>query len=299
MLSFVFRRRQILSNALPCLFNGVSTLSQPLEVTGYLPRTTSLGNIFVPTGWLRSKSGVALAHDSFSESDQESLRPGIKDTASLIQSVSAYEFRQYLEELSNHQSQISYNELLRIARDQGAALTAQESRRLCDGLITSGIFFRYGHIVYLKPSDVVDVIKSALPDSVKRTEEIVMKLNQELEPLQKEKQELEKKTARTSDRILVAGLGFLVIQFFGLMRLTFWDFSWDVIEPAAYFLTLGYGIGFYVYYLLKKEDYQHSSVERTIRRYYYNKAEKYDAAKYEALFKRLSSHRRFLSRYSR
>ncbi|OWM76822.1 hypothetical protein CDL15_Pgr026334 [Punica granatum] len=36
---------------------------------------------------------------------------------------------------------------------------------------------------------------------------------------------------------LYCGLGFLVAQMLAFMRLTFWELTWDVMEPICFFVT--------------------------------------------------------------
>ena len=45
------------------------------------------------------------------------------------------------------------------------------------------------------------------------------------------------------------GLAFLIVQWGMLARLTFWELSWDVIEPITYFLGSGSTILFYCYFM--------------------------------------------------
>jgi len=58
-----------------------------------------------------------------------------------------------------------------------------------------------------------------------------------LEHMEKLKVIIDQK-ARTQVRgELYCGLGFLMIQTLGFMRLTFWELNWDVMEPICFFVT--------------------------------------------------------------
>lgn len=300
MLRYLLKRKVFYPSSIVRTFDGVKAVISSTDATGKLTWFPPLG-LSLWSGQ-RSCSGAAVERDSSSETSDvelESVRPRNDNSASLLRSLNAYEFRQHVNELSTTCSQITYEEFLQLAQDQGAAATSKESRDLCDTLIASGVFFRYGNVVYLNPNEIADVVKSSLPDSVAKTRQLVNELERELEPLEKEKCELEGRATRVSDRLLQAGLFFLVAQFGLLLRLTFWDLSWDVMEPAVYFLTLGYGIGFYVYFLYMKEDYQHTSVHDNVKGYYLRKAKTFDASKYERLRKKLMTHSRFLAKYAR
>jgi hypothetical protein len=55
---------------------------------------------------------------------------------------------------------------------------------------------------------------------------------------------------RRTRTYLWAGLGFLVVQWGVLARLTFWELSWDVIEPITYFLGSATTVLFYCYFMV-------------------------------------------------
>lgn len=59
----------------------------------------------------------------------------------------------------------------------------------------------------------------------------------ELEQMEKQKAIIDRKACSLVRGELYCGLGFIVLQTLGLMRLTFWDLSWDVMEPICFFVT--------------------------------------------------------------
>ena len=72
---------------------------------------------------------------------------------------------------------------------------------------------------------------------------------------------------RRTRRLLWTGLAFLMVQWGMLARLTFWELSWDVIEPITYFLGSGTTILFYCYFMATREEFAYnkgvSRLERT------------------------------------
>ena len=48
---------------------------------------------------------------------------------------------------------------------------------------------------------------------------------------------------------MYGGLALLLLQWGVFFRLTFFELSWDVIEPVTYFVTSAFGIGAYAYFL--------------------------------------------------
>lgn len=79
-------------------------------------------------------------------------------------------------------------------------------------------------------------------------------MREELKKLQDKKEEIDVLAHTQARRILWSGLGFGVITVGFFFRLTFWEFSWDVMEPIAFFTTTtGLVIG-YAYFLFTSRD---------------------------------------------
>ncbi|XP_065184111.1 calcium uniporter protein, mitochondrial-like [Sycon ciliatum] len=80
-------------------------------------------------------------------------------------------------------------------------------------------------------------------------------VDSELNPLHSTYEDLAAK-ARTRNNVMVwGGLGFMGAQFGLLARLTWWEYSWDIMEPVTYFVTYGTAIFCYAYFVLTREDY--------------------------------------------
>lgn len=58
---------------------------------------------------------------------------------------------------------------------------------------------------------------------------------------------------RKSNWLAWAGLGLMSVQFGILARLTWWEYSWDIMEPVTYFVTYGTAMACYAYYVLTRE----------------------------------------------
>ncbi|KAK9512574.1 hypothetical protein O3M35_000970 [Rhynocoris fuscipes] len=89
----------------------------------------------------------------------------------------------------------------------------------------------------------------------KELEEQLEAANKELEPLEKARRELDAKANRKTNLLAWAGLGYMSIQFGILARLTWWEYSWDIMEPVTYFVTYGTTMAAYAYYVLTKQEY--------------------------------------------
>ncbi|KAL9158023.1 hypothetical protein ABFS82_08G041100 [Erythranthe guttata] len=174
---------------------------------------------------------------------------------------------------------VSYSEFLEIC-GQDCSSTDQrlEFAKILD---QSGSVIVLGNIVFLKPEKVIKAIQAIMPE----TNPIKMKEFQEME---KQKQAIDEKAKLLVHRELNFGLGYLCVQTAAFMRLTFWELSWDVMEPICFYVTSMYFMGAYVFFLRTAKEpsfegfYQsrfHSKQKRLIE------AENFDIKKYNELKK--------------
>lgn len=98
---------------------------------------------------------------------------------------------------------------------------------------------------------MVDLVRKAVPIALLPEDD---PSTDELKTLQERKEEIDRLAHRQVRRILWAGLGAAIMQVGLFFRLTFWEFSWDVMEPIAFFTTTsGIVIG-YAYFLFTSRD---------------------------------------------
>lgn len=65
--------------------------------------------------------------------------------------------------------------------------------------------------------------------------------------------QIELVAVRKGNWLAWAGLGLMSVQFGILARLTWWEYSWDIMEPVTYFVTYGTAMAAYAYFVLTKE----------------------------------------------
>ena len=86
----------------------------------------------------------------------------------------------------------------------------------------------------------------------------------ELQPLEKIKTELDQRASQRANLCVWGGLGFMALQFGLLARLTWWEYSWDIMEPVTYFVGTGTAMVAYAYFVLTRQVSQNRSNCRTI-----------------------------------
>jgi calcium uniporter protein, mitochondrial len=78
-------------------------------------------------------------------------------------------------------------------------------------------------------------------------------LKVELEPMEKVRKELAEQAKKHTNRMIWLGLGLMSIQAGVLARLTWFDYSWDIVEPISYFVSYSAVIGVYAYFVLTRK----------------------------------------------
>lgn len=84
---------------------------------------------------------------------------------------------------------------------------------------------------------------------LERLEELKM----EIEPLETGKMELDRTAEKRTKFLSWFGLGLMGLQFGLLARLTWWEYSWDIMEPITYFVTYGTSIAMFAYYVVTRQ----------------------------------------------
>ncbi|KAL0390329.1 UNVERIFIED_CONTAM: Calcium uniporter protein 6, mitochondrial [Sesamum calycinum] len=152
---------------------------------------------------------------------------------------------------------ISYTELLRACESIGVAKSSDEAAAFARVLDEAGVVLLFRDKVYLHPDKVVDLVRKAVPLTLLPEDD---PSKDELKKLEEKKEEIDMLAHKQVRRILWTGLGFSVLQVGLFFRLTFWEFSWDVMEPIAFFTTTtGIVIG-YAYFLFTSRDPSYQDV---------------------------------------
>ncbi|KAL6572868.1 hypothetical protein OROHE_002344 [Orobanche hederae] len=179
---------------------------------------------------------------------------------------------------------VSYPEFLEIcAKDCSSIDQGLEFAKMLD---QSGSVIVLGNIVFLRPEQVVKAIQGLIPMPTPHSPDDPRL--KELQEMEKEKSKIDRKAKLLVQRELWCGLGYLIVQTAAFMRLTFWELSWDVMEPICFYVTSIYFMGGYAFFL-------RTSKEPSFEGFYQSrfgakqkrliKAEKFDVERYNELKK--------------
>nr|XP_021146977.1 calcium uniporter protein, mitochondrial [Columba livia] len=82
------------------------------------------------------------------------------------------------------------------------------------------------------------------------------------------------------------GLAYMATQFGILARLTWWEYSWDIMEPVTYFITYGSAMAMYAYFVMTRQEYVYPEArDRQYLLFFHKGAKKtrFDLEKYNQL----------------
>lgn len=135
----------------------------------------------------------------------------------------------------------------------------------------------------------MDLVRRAVPLALTPEDD---PRREELRVLQAKQQEIDALAHKQVRCILWTGLGFSLAQISLFFRLTFWEFSWDVMEPIAFFTTTSGLIIGYAYFLFTSKDPTYQDFMKRLflsRRRKLIKKHKFDIERFKELQKRCKS----------
>jgi len=238
----------------------------------------------------------------FTTSSDVSVRANVNDTLPLLEREHFLRVRKILE--IDERNKISLEEYYKICDQQGVG--RQQAFQLIKSLSDTGTVLYYPQaaspylqdLVFLKPHEFNVFISKAMdhlvPESAKRQLEAIRSdienLKAQLKPLHEQRNTLERKAHRHANFVIFSGLGYCVLQFVAIGRLTWWELSWDVMEPVTYMLTFGTAIIGYTFFVMTGSEYTYEGLKRTLQIRKLRKLEiktKFDTQKYTQLIQEL------------
>ncbi|XP_019438004.1 PREDICTED: calcium uniporter protein 4, mitochondrial-like isoform X1 [Lupinus angustifolius] len=179
----------------------------------------------------------------------------VKDAKKILRTWQIEKIKVKLKSIK--ENSISYSQFVRICvqvcdnEDEGTVLA-----KIFDD---SGCVIVTGNVVFLRPEKVAKALECLIFESITHP----------IEPRRKELEQMEKKKALIDEKAkahvrseLYCGLGYLMVQTIGFIRLTFWELSWDVMEPICFFVTSLHFALAYIFFL-------RTSIEPTFEGYFH------------------------------
>nr|5ID3_A Chain A, Mitochondrial Calcium Uniporter [Caenorhabditis elegans]5ID3_B Chain B, Mitochondrial Calcium Uniporter [Caenorhabditis elegans]5ID3_C Chain C, Mitochondrial Calcium Uniporter [Caenorhabditis elegans]5ID3_D Chain D, Mitochondrial Calcium Uniporter [Caenorhabditis elegans]5ID3_E Chain E, Mitochondrial Calcium Uniporter [Caenorhabditis elegans] len=120
-----------------------------------------------------------------------------------------------------------------------------------------------------------------------------------LAPLHDAKRKIEQEAEAHTDRVAWAGFAASGVQTGLFARLTWWEYSWDIVEPVTYFATYSTVAATFGYYLYTQQSFEYPSArERVYTKQFYRRAQKqnFDIEKYNRLVTEVDELRNQLKR---
>ncbi|MFS7987189.1 putative calcium uniporter protein [Helianthus anomalus] len=184
---------------------------------------------------------------------------------------------------------IGYSELLQACETTGVCKSLHEAKAFATVLDEAGVVLIFRDKVYLHPDKVVDLVRRAVPLALTPDDD---PRREELKTLQAKQEEIDRLAHKQVRWILYSGLGFSLAQIGLFFRLTFWEFSWDVMEPIAFFATTSGIIVGYAYFLITSRDPTYQDLMKRLflsRRRKLMKKHKFDVERFLELQKKCKS----------
>ncbi|XP_065868749.1 calcium uniporter protein 4, mitochondrial-like [Euphorbia lathyris] len=142
------------------------------------------------------------------------------------------------------ETSIQYHEFVQICVEEcGNEIEGVEFAKTLD---QCGNVIVLGSIVFLRPEQVAKSIQNIITQSIVYPND---SKREQLKEMELQKAMIDKKARAQVRAELYCGLGFLIVQTLGFMRLTFWELNWDLMEPICYFVTsIHFGLA-YMFFL--------------------------------------------------
>ncbi|PWA70600.1 hypothetical protein CTI12_AA287220 [Artemisia annua] len=143
-----------------------------------------------------------------------------------------------------------YYEFLKACESTGFVKSDDEAKAFAYALDEARVVLIFRNKVYRHPDKVVDLFRRAVPLALAPDDP----RREELKKLQAKQEEIDKLAHKQTRRILWCGLGLLEFQIGLFFRLTYWELSWKVMGPIAFFTTTFCLIVGYAYFLITSTD---------------------------------------------
>ncbi|KAJ9567416.1 hypothetical protein OSB04_003382 [Centaurea solstitialis] len=214
-------------------------------------------------------------------SSEDSVGISVNDARKIMRFSQLQKVRSELKRIPR--SSVSYSEFLTVCID--SCTNHEQGLEFSRMLDQAGDVIVLGNIVFLHPDQLAKSMEKlmlqsmAIPNDPRKPQ---------LEELERQKALIDKKSLSQVRGELYCGLGFLMVQTLAFMRLTFWELSWDVMEPICFFVTsLHFALAYVFFIRTSKEPTFESYFQRRFRTKQMKlmKVHNFDLQKYDELRK--------------
>lgn len=200
-----------------------------------------------------------------------------------------------LEEVGKTKDTMTMSELHDFVRTcKVSTTTPQDVASTVKLLEDSGRVLILEDLVYLHPREVTSAVLRVLPGVPSKvfgvSDQELLKLQSEYDEMHVNYEQAQRRAATRSSLVVYGGLMVLCAQLATFIRLTYYEFSWDVMEPISYFVGLSNAIMVYLFYIWNRRDFSFETWQRGMEGKYAEKtfrAKGFDINRYVGLARRL------------
>ncbi|CAN8276437.1 unnamed protein product [Cochlearia groenlandica] len=175
----------------------------------------------------------------------------VRDAKKLLRAAEIEVVKKKLME--TERSWISYSDFVSVCNDSSSSSSdASHGVWIAKMLDDSGNVIVLGDYVCLRPDQVTKSIEGLLP--LPKIRNLNDPRRKELKELEAIKAIIDGKAHSLVKKELWAGLGYLIVQTAAFMRLTFWELTWDVMEPICFYVTSVYFMAGYAFFLRTSKE---------------------------------------------
>jgi calcium uniporter protein, mitochondrial len=179
-----------------------------------------------------------------------------------------------LEEEAVHRVSVPYSEFEELCNAEG--VDKSSAKKLAEALHTSGAAWHFqamSDTLVLQPEAVtqriLQVLKVGGSDVSQHSVQLKARLDElkaQLEPLHAQYQRIVASGESRANFWINLSLTFLLAQGAAVARLTWWELSWDIMEPVTYMITFATITGGLGYFAATGADYTYEDLHATLAR---------------------------------
>ena len=181
-------------------------------------------------------------------------------------------------------------------------ITQEQSQKFMEILDSATVIMKFKQapkFIFLKPERLSKHMLDILDPEITESQRSIISKKEELKSLKQKKLELDISKKRldlkgesSATRFMWLLAGGMFIQAGVVARLTWWELSWDVMEPITYILTFSTSIFTFAYFTVLKREYTYEGIwerlarKRKLKLYLKNN---FDIKQYESIENRIST----------